>query len=365
MATVIAYWNRVGKRRSIRTAVVLALCVAGVAILADKPLGLLSVTPLPRAHVIVFATPTAPATPPIRPVETRTTSSKTPAPETNPKTPLGLAPLASNQVLNSVTQLALAFPERAAAPTVVRSIDDLNSQILREHFARLKAGRERFRRMPGYTATLVKQERIGASLTDETSFAVKVRHEPFSVFMRWESGDDTGKEVLYVDGKDDGELLVHLGGLKGRILPAFKVDPFGSLALRKSRYPITKLGILALADTLIERRELEMRQKIRVQVEQKPDGECAGRPCSVYVFEDAAREQSPVYRKSVQYIDREWNVPLRVANYNWPEPGQHLEGAALDEATLIEYYMYSEIVADARLTDADFDRANAEYHFHR
>ena len=73
----------------------------------------------------------------------------------------------------------------------------------------------------------------------------------------------------------------------------------------------------------------------------------------------------PVYRKSVQYIDNQWNVPLRVVNYTWPEAGQHLEGRALDEATLIEYYMYSDIVADARLTDRDFDRANPEYHFHR
>ena len=54
-----------------------------------------------------------------------------------------------------------------------------------------------------------------------------------------------------------------------------------------------------------------------------------------------------------------------MVNYTWPEAGQHLEGRALDEATLIEYYMYSDIVADARLTDRDFDRANPEYHFHR
>ena len=153
-----------------------------------------------------------------------------------------------------------------------------NSQIAaKDHFARLKAGRERFSHIPGYTATLVKQERIGDWLSDEASFGVKVRHQPFSVFMKWQSGDDTGKEVLYVDGVDDGQLLVRLGGLKGRILPALKIDPFGSLALQHSRYPITKLGILALTDTLIERRELEMHDGIVPRVEQKPDADCDGR----------------------------------------------------------------------------------------
>ena len=245
------------------------------------------------------------------------------------------------------------------------SAEEANSRLLRQHFARLKAGRDQFSRVSGYTATLIKQERVGSYLLDEVSFGIKVRHQPFSVYMKWQSGDDAGKEVLYVDGSNDGQLLVRLGGLKGRILPTFKVDPFGSVALNQSRYPITKLGILALADTLIERRELEMREQIVPRAEQRQDADCEGRPCSVYVFEVSDAQRSPVYRKSIQYIDRQWNVPLRVANYTWPEPEQHLEGPALDEATLIEYYMYSEIVADARLTDVDFDRSNAEYHFHR
>ena len=280
---------------------------------------------------------------------------------------LDLGPSAARRVLTGVTQFALAIPDvNGASPTFhPASAEDTNSRSLREHFALLQAGRNGFSRVPSYTATLIKQERIGSSLLDEVTLGIKVRHQPFSVYMKWQRGDEGGKEVLYVDGGNDGHLLVRLGGLKGRILPALKIDPFGSLALRQSRYPITKLGILALTDTLIERRELEMQEKVVPRVEQKPDADCGGRPCSVYVFEVFDAQRSPVYRKSVQYIDRQWNVPLRVANYTWPEPGQSLQGPALDESTLIEYYMYSEIVADARLTDVDFDRSNAEYHFHR
>jgi hypothetical protein len=72
-----------------------------------------------------------------------------------------------------------------------------------------------------------------------------------------------------------------------------------------------------------------------------------------------------VYRKSIQYLDRELGAVIQVANYTWPELGQSLDPATLDDATFIEYYKYSEIVADAQLSDSDFDRSNSEYHFRR
>ncbi len=233
-----------------------------------------------------------------------------------------------------------------------------NDRLLKSHYALLKAGRERFRRLSGYTAILEKRERIASDLEEPVTMQVKVRHDPFSVYMKWLSGD-VGKEVLYVDGQDDGRLLVRLGGLKGRVLPALHIDPTGTRAMAESRYPVTKLGILALADVLIERRDQEMRDQIVPRVRQGEDVECGGRRCAVYVFEVSDRERSPVYRKSIQWIDREWGVPLQVTNYTWPE------GGALDETTLIEYYKYTEIDVNVRFTEDEFARSNAEYGFRR
>ncbi len=358
-----------GKRRSLPTAA-RVLCLTGVAGLIGLPVGMYIVSSLrpPAKAVQLDLPPAAPsdansaAVAEVGPNKTQQNSSSPanalPSKETPVRTTAG-------RVFAGVTQLALAIPERSAASPPPQPADTGESRILKEHFARLKAGRAQFSRLPGYTATMAKQERVGSVLLEEITYSIKVRQQPFSVYMKWQSGAEIGKELLYVDGTNDNQLLVRLGGIKGRILPALKIDPFGSLALAHSRYPITKLGIVALADTLIERRELEMRENIAVHVEQRPDTDVEGRRCAVYIFEDANPGQSPVYRKSVQYIDKEWNVPLRVANYTWPEPGKHPDGPALDEATLIEYYMYSEVAIDAHLTDADFDRANEEYHFHR
>jgi len=364
-----------GKRRSWRAASVIALSLVGLAVLTRPPFGIPRLTDRPRPRTVNVApaaaqyvpSPKQQAAPNVAAgsSEKRANDLKMPKADKTAAGSAELAPLAARRVLTGVTQLALAIPGSSTAPSRQQTAEPTESRVLREHFARLKTGRAQFNRLPGYTATMVKQERVGASLLDEGTFGIKVRHQPFAVYMKWQSGDETGKEVLYADGANEDQLLVHLGGLKGRILPAFKIDPFGSLALQHSRYPITKLGIVALADSLIERRQLELRDNVTVHVEQRQDADCDGWPCSVYVFEDADQSQSPIYRKSVQFIDRQWNVPRRVANYTWPEPSQHLQGAALDEATLIEYYMYSEIVTDAHLTDVDFDRANDEYHFHR
>jgi uncharacterized protein DUF1571 len=358
-----------GKRRSLQTTAVLGLCLVGVAGLTGLLVGMFFMSSHPRATAVKLDLP--PAAPP------KTNAPSVAAVTPNQKQPAAPSPIAApvpkdtpiattaGRVLAGVTQLALAIPESPRGSTLPQRADTAESRILNEHFAHLKAGRAQFGRVGGYTATMAKQERVGADLLEEITYGIKVRQQPFSVYIKWQTGPEIGKEVLYVDGVNENQLLVHLGGIKGRILPALKIDPFGSLALAHSRYPITKLGILALADTLIERREIEMRENITVHVEQRPDADVEGRRCAVYIFEDADPAQSPVYRKSVQYIDHEWNIPLRVANYTWPEPGKHVDGPALDDATLIEYYMYSDVALDAHLSDADFDRANDEYHFHR
>jgi hypothetical protein len=251
-----------------------------------------------------------------------------------------------------------------AARPMARPGIESDLQILREHVDRLKEGRSRFGRIPGYTATFIKRERIGDALSDEEEIELKCRHEPFSVYMKWITGE-VGKEALYVAGRNDEQVLVRLGGLQGRLLPAFNLDPAGSVAMSESRYPIFKVGILALNDLLLERSEKDLQDGAYAHSHCDATAASDGRPCNLYHFEFKKPQESPIYRKSVQYVDRQWNVPIQVLNYTWPAAGSDVQGAALDEATLIEHYRYSEINAAAPLTEADFDRTNSEYRFRR
>ena len=126
----------------------------------------------------------------------------------------------------------------------------------------LEKGCRNLESVPDYTTTFSKQEFVGGELSENQVINLKCRHKPFSVYMKWIVGDK-GQELLYVNGQNDDKMLVKMGGLKGRLVPTLKLDPTGSLAMKESRYPITKAGIMALAETIIEFRKKDLEQNSR------------------------------------------------------------------------------------------------------
>ena len=229
----------------------------------------------------------------------------------------------------------------------------------------LEQGRRRLAETPDYTCTFYKQERIGAELTDGQSIELKVRQKPFSVYMKWLSGDK-GREVIYVDGVDDNRMTVHAGGWKARFLPAIKLDPEGSLALSEARHPVTMVGLAKLCDEIISRRKGEIERHDPVRCRLLENETANDRPCYCFISTYLDRKRSEEYRKSVQYIDKESLLPVCVKNYGWTDTKPTCaDDKALDEATLIEHYAYSELQLNQQLASKDFDRGNEAYGFRR
>jgi hypothetical protein len=368
MSTLIAYWKGSTRRRLLKGFAGAVACLAPMLFLALHPgaaIRLLdrtlskkrsnqqgtAVAESESAGITIRPSNSASQTPPSRPEQSRssTTSSV-------------LLPAIAASI--GATRVSAPAANASHVSQVTGNVEDRNLELLQRVGNLLKSGRERFGQIPAYSAAFTKRERIGDEVTELTTMELKVRHLPFAVYLKWLEGPGAGREVLYPDGANDGSMLVRMGGLKGRLIPAFRIDATGALAMNQSRYPIAKAGILGLAESMIAHREQELQTQVYARVRQEPDADVDGRPCAVYVFEFDVRERAPDYRKSIQYLDREWNVPLHVENYGWPEPGQHLDGAALDEATLIEYYKYSNIVTNG-LTDDDFSPSNPEYRFRR
>jgi hypothetical protein len=368
MSTLIAYWKGSTRRRLLKGAAGLSACLLPMLWLAFNPTAAVRALEWGLARKRSNRHETAATEP--QSSGTTASSSSGPAPRSAsgadqrsqaPKTSGVLQPAIAASI--GAPRLGSRVADTNEQTPAIANSDEHNVELLQRVCNLLKSGRERFGQIPAYSATFSKRERVGAEVTDLTTLQLRVRHQPFAVYLKSLEGADVGREVLYPDG-DDGSLLVRLGGLKGRFIPAFKLDASGALAMNHSRYPIAKAGILGLAESLIAHREMELQTRVYARARQEPDADVDGRRCAVYRFEFDDREHSPDYRKSFQYLDREWNVPLRVENYGWPEPGQHLEGAALDEATLIEYYKYSEIVTNG-LSDDDFSPSNPEYRFRR
>jgi hypothetical protein len=241
--------------------------------------------------------------------------------------------------------------------------DPANDELLARNTAELERGYSRLRSAQTYTATFRKQERIDGELLEEQVMDVKLRHSPFSVYMKWTEGE-VGREMLYVDGEHDGKMVVHAGGLRGRIIPAVKLDPESSLSMSESRYPVTKAGLLNLTREVIEYRKQNLANGHDVRCEQLADEEIAGRTCHRYLITWNNQSESPTYRKSIHCLDKESSLLVAIQSYGWPED-ESVSPESLDEATLIEHYCYSNVQLGEALAASEFDTSNEGYNFRR
>ena len=232
--------------------------------------------------------------------------------------------------------------------------DAATDQTLLEHIALLETAAAKIERIAGYTAELTKQERLDGVLGSPEVTELKVRHDAFSVYMRWTKGD-RGREVLYSEGAYDDEMLVHPGGWKGRFLPTLSVDPNGSLALGQSRHAITEAGLKNLVGRHLEQRRVDL--GLEGVTASTAATTFDGRPATELTV-SYAEEGSNEYQRTVLLFDDGTGLPVASRNYGWTAIDR--EG---DEATLVERYEYRNIDIDAELTATDFDRANRSYNF--
>jgi hypothetical protein len=114
---------------------------------------------------------------------------------------------------------------------------------------------------------------------------------------------------------------------------------------------------LQLASQVHKYRSRDCSLKRGVRWEMRPDQKHFDRDCDCWIVEYDGPQVEPIYRKMITYVDKELALPISVRNYGWPDEGvETSDAAALDEATLIEYYGYSEIRFETQLSGADFGK---------
>jgi hypothetical protein len=232
----------------------------------------------------------------------------------------------------------------------------------RRSIALLEQGVKRLKSVSGYTADFSKQEVVGGALTDPQKMRVKLRHAPFSVYMKWVEGKP-GQELLYVEGQNDGEMIVRPGGLKGRILGAIKLNPTGNMALSEARHPVTEIGLLQLCRKILDYRYSEASWSDGYTCTEET-AEVGGRPCFRFTIIYDNPQKRPDYRKSVIWIDSAEMFVSKIENYGWPGD-ENTPANRLDAETLVESYTYTNINFDTQLASIDFNAANDKYGLRR
>ncbi|MEZ6132171.1 MAG: DUF1571 domain-containing protein [Planctomycetaceae bacterium] len=211
-----------------------------------------------------------------------------------------------------------------------------------------------------YTAHFHKEERIDGDLQAPQTIALKVQHKPhFAVYMNWQNGE-RGRQVLFSEDYEDGNMVVKLGGMK-RFLPAVKVDPHCSLAKAESRYPITQAGVLGMINQIVEHRQRDLKRGHGVSCVRLPNVVFDEKDCYRFVLTYEDRQFSDVYRKSIMMIDAELHIPLMITNFTWATDAENLSEEELDKATLIENYSFTRLNTKTELAAQDFSRDNPSY----
>ncbi|MEM1062256.1 MAG: DUF1571 domain-containing protein, partial [Planctomycetota bacterium] len=208
-------------------------------------------------------------------------------------------------------------------------------------------------KLNGYTATFTKEEVIGGQRL-KSQIAVKFRPEPFSVYMKFAT-PNAGREVIYVKGRNNGNMKVRDQTGVTSWLGTIDVDPNGERARSASRYPITRMGMERLARGVVEQWTEEMKFG-EVEVKSYPNHTFAGRPVLVIETSHPQRRRQFKFAMTRLWIDKETMLPVRKQQFDFPrQPG--------GKPVPVEDYAYTNVRTDVRFAEIDFSTKNPAYKF--
>lgn len=216
---------------------------------------------------------------------------------------------------------------------------------------------ERYRTITNYSCVFLKQERINGQLRQAEFIQLKVRVQPFSVYMKWFKPHN-GREVIYVAGRNQGKLLAHETGVRKIVAGTLWLDPMGRRALSNSRRPITQVGVGNLIERLID--AWQSAQKFGMpQAEVLSNFRVDNRPCWCVRIVYPYAPQYYLYHRIRVFFDKEHSLPVHFEGYDWPRDGSDGQGQ------LGARYTYRNLRFNQPLGSLEFSIDNPRYNFGR
>jgi len=201
-----------------------------------------------------------------------------------------------------------------------------------------------------YEAILVREELIGRKTT-KSRMELKLRHKPFSAYLNYVE-PNAGREVIYNEGQNDGNLQVHETGFAS-LVGTLSLDPTGKLAMDGNRHPVTMIGIRKMAETVLES-WLTLTSRDDVKVNYYPSAKIGDLACEVYECKLTKAAAGAEFQSTRIYFDTTTGFPIRAQAYGFPEKSG-------DKAKLVEDYLYLNLKTNVGLKNVDFDVANSKY----
>jgi len=234
--------------------------------------------------------------------------------------------------------LAAVFPPQAGADR-----QEVGGETLQRYLAEMERA---YQEVDDYVTVFHKQCRVKDRLYPPEAILLKFK-KPFSVYMKWLTPPDEGREAIYIQGRNDNKLVAHRGSFPDLTV---KLDPHGYLAKRGNLHSISDIGIGNIIDSLAK--SLERYQEYspgRIEFYDHGQDEIFGQTCRrlevVFPEEDGPDFQNG---RAMVWISSQTGLPVRITI--WDRAG-----------SLSENYAFEETRLNVGLTGMDFDPANPEY----
>ena len=211
----------------------------------------------------------------------------------------------------------------------------------------LREAEAAYDRVPSYTAVMHKQQRVGGELLPEETILLKYK-KPLSLYMKWVTAPYKGSELLYVVGWNENRIRAHRGGILRFI--THNLDPKDPRLMVDNLRPVTSTGIgylLAGVATNI-RKAMKIGEVTFSERELETVYDRNTRILEVVFPKEKAKDYEG--RRYVINQDVASKILVRIRIYDRDDQ-------------LVENYGYEKLDLDARLTNADFDPKNPDYHF--
>jgi hypothetical protein len=206
-----------------------------------------------------------------------------------------------------------------------------------------------------YTAIFVRKELVKRRLVQQ-KMEMKVRRKPFSVYFHFVSPEEAGREVIYVDGANRNQLLVHEVGLKA-LAGTLSLPLNDPRVVAESRHPITSVGLHNIIKVAFENFPKDAVDE-NVQVKKYPSAKLNDVECVAFVIRHPEPLPGLPYHETHLYFDKETKLPIHVKRFDWPR-------RAGDKPVLLEEYTYERLRTNVGLKNIDFDPRNPRYQFPR
>lgn len=207
-----------------------------------------------------------------------------------------------------------------------------------------------FARVKDYIGLFYKQERVNGQLQPEQTVQIRVRQQPFSVYMKWIGPKNmAGQEACFVEGKHNGQMRAKSAGPILGALGFISLDPRDPKAMASNRHPITEAGLGNLVDKIATGTDAE-RQLPADQLSMAfGDYRFLNRPVTRLETTRKVNNGQFYAHRTVVYFDKETRLPVRFEAYDWPRPGGQPGG------DLLECYSFVDVKFNVGLTDAAFN----------